>query len=319
TPKPAPTPKPIPVPEPSEAPESNNHNPNHPESQKGFKDKAIQWAKVLASTLNAINKFTPVAMGTGFLWGFFEDEIVAVMNWIIDVAIAAGKWIGDKAIAAGNWLLNKTVAGWNIAWNFTKSKALAALNKVIAVGYDLFDVGTVKLDQVQLTDQQARQLSDLVYKDIHGLTDDDLIQIFGKDENGNPNATIIDRIDTTTGFEAIAVKNWATNEVIIAFRGSDTEDGFIDWWGQNLSIWQQFKGPQIDEADQFIERVINSDEAKGSTIILTGHSKGGFHAQDGAKKYGFPAITFNAPGLKPHPFHKVNPVQLAKTTVNPYM
>jgi len=44
-------------------------------------------------------------MGTGFLWGFFEDEIVAVMNWIIDVAIAAGKWIGDKAIAAAGLLI----------------------------------------------------------------------------------------------------------------------------------------------------------------------------------------------------------------------
>src|SRR5690606_33169500 len=180
----------------------------------------------------------------------------------------------QKAIAfsvSTTVVVNKTVAGWNIAWNFTKSKALAALNKVIAVGFDLFDVGTVKLDQVQLMDQQARQLSDLVYGDIYGLTDDDLKGIFGVDENGNPNATIIERTDTPTGFEAISVKNKVTNEVIIAFRGSDTEDGFIDWWGQNLSIWQQFKGPQIDEADQFIERVINSDEAKGSTKIGRAH------------------------------------------------
>src|SRR5690606_7720702 len=146
------------------------------------------------------------------------------------------------------------------------------------------------------------------------LVDGALDDIFGKD-----NGEIIDRIDMSNGFEAIAVKNKVTNEVVIASRGSDFEDKGIDWWGQNLSIWQQFKGPQVDDADRFIERVMNNDRAKGSTIILTGHSKGGFHAEDGAKKYGLPAVTFNAPGLKPHPLHKISGWQALKTAINPYM
>src|SRR5690606_41385860 len=81
----------------------------------------------------------------------------------------------------------------------------------------------------------------------------------------------------------------------------------------------KFVGPHGDGADQVKEGVIDPDEVNVSAIILIGQSKVGLHALDGAEKYGFPAITFNAPGLKPHPFHKVNPVQLAKTTVTPYM
>lgn len=50
-----------------------------------------------------------------------------------------------------------------------------------------------------------------------------------------------------------------------------------------------------------------------------GPSKGGFHAEDGAKKYGLPAVTFNAPGLKPHPLHKISGWQAVKTAINPYM
>src|SRR5690606_14166806 len=146
------------------------------------------------------------------------------------------------------------------------------------------------------------------------LVDGALDDIFGKD-----NGEIIDRIDMSNGFDAIAVKNKVTNEVVIAFRGADFEDKGVEWWGQNLSIWQQFKGLQVDDADRFIERVLNSAGAKASTIIVTRHSKGGFHAEDGAKKYVLPAVTFKAPGIKPHPLHKISGWQALNTAINLYM
>ncbi|WP_169713790.1 YqiA/YcfP family alpha/beta fold hydrolase [Paludifilum halophilum] len=158
------------------------------------------------------------------------------------------------------------------------------------------------LEDVKMTDQQLKQMTDMSYEDIDKLTDKDFNKIFGK-TNGKPNAKIIDREDLGNGFQAIAVKNKKTGEVVIAFRGSDVEDKGVDWWGQNSSIYMQTKGVQVDSAKQFVERVKNSKKAQDSSITLTGHSLGGFHAQNMAKEYDLPAVTFNAPGLKPHPLH----------------
>ena len=287
------------------------------EENKGLLERIIEELK------NEGKK--PIYRGPGvstLYWFFLQygDSVFrAVWGWVVDQAIILGKWVANQVVAAWNWTLNKAYA----AWNWTKGKVISAWNwtkGAIAAWNWIFDLDTIKLDQVQLTDKQAQMLSDLVYKDVYGIKDDDLKDVFGVDENGDSNGIIIDRVDKPSGFEAIAVKNKATNEVVIAIRGSDTEDYYIDWWGQNLSIWQQFRGPQIDDADRFIKGILNSDETKGSTIILTGHSKGGFHSQRGAKKYGLPAITFNAPGLKPHPFYQlISPVQMVKTTLNPYM
>ena len=240
----------------------------------------------------------------GLIWWFLQqygDNIFrAVWGWVVDQAIILGKWVANQVVAAWNWTLNKAYAAWNwtkgkaiAAWNWTKGKAIAAWNWI-------FDLDTIKLDQVKVTDKQLKQLADLSYKEIGKISEDDLVPIFGRDENGDPKGLVIDRKDLSNGFQAIAVKNLETDEVIIVFRGSDTEDYFIDWWGQNLSLPLQFKGVQVDSAERFVESVMNNDLAKNSRIILTGHSKGGFHSQMMAKKFRLPAVTFNAPGLKPH-------------------
>lgn len=74
-----------------------------------------------------------------------------------------------------------------------------------------------------MTDYQLKQLTDLAYEKIHKISDEDLSNIFGVDKNGDSNGIIIDREDKANGFQAIAVKNKVTNEVVIAFRGSDFE------------------------------------------------------------------------------------------------
>ncbi|WP_106346224.1 Mbeg1-like protein [Planifilum fimeticola] len=276
----------------------------------------------------------------GLIWWFLQqygDNIFrAVWGWVVDQAIVLGKWVANQIVAAWNWTLNKAYAAWNwtkgkviSAWNWTKGKAIAAWNRIKFTAWALsnpsqvFDRGTPKLDDYQVTDYQLKQLTDLAYEKIHKISDEDLSNIFGVDKNGDSNGIIIDREDKANGFQAIAVKNKVTNEVVIAFRGSDFEYNGVDWWGQNLSIWLQFKGPQIDSADQFIERVMNNDRVKGSRIILTGHSQGGFHGQRGAMKYGLPAVTFNAPGLKPHPVSGASGTfgfwKAFKTLTNPNM
>lgn len=171
---------------------------------------------------------------------------------------------------------------------------------------------------VKTTDKQLMMLSDLVYDEPNSITKEDADKILG-----NGNSEIIDSEDLPNGFQAVAIKNHETGEVIIAFRGSDFEDGGIDWYGQNLSIYTQTKGIQVDSAEAFVERVKNSKAAKDSSIVLTGHSLGGFHAQNMAKKFGFPAVTYNAPGLKPHPLNRAGTPSgawdLVKSTFNPNM
>lgn len=158
-----------------------------------------------------------------------------------------------------------------------------------------------KVADVRTTDEQLMQMSDLAYEDISGLSNEDFNDVFGFDDQGRPNAQILDRRDLPNGFQAIAVKNKVTGEIVITYRGSDTDNRGIDWWGQDATIWTQTPGAQENEARKFVEAVKKNPEAKNSSIVLTGHSLGGFHAQLAAKETGLPAVTFNAPGLKPNP------------------
>ena len=74
------------------------------------------------------------------------------------------------------------------------------------------------------------------------------------------------------------MKNKATGEIVSTYRGSDTDNRGIDWWGQDATIWTQTPGAQENEARKFVEAVKKNPEAKNSSIVLTGHSLGGFHA-----------------------------------------
>ncbi|MFC4075473.1 Mbeg1-like protein [Salinithrix halophila] len=165
---------------------------------------------------------------------------------------------------------------------------------------------------VGVSDEQLRQMSKIAYKDINGMKNRDFKGIFGVDKHGAPNAKILDKRDLSNGFQAIAVKNRATGEIVIAFRGSDTEGKFIDWWGQDATIWTQTTGVQEHNAKKFVEAVKKKSKAKDSSIVLTGHSLGGFHAQMAAKKTGLPAVTYNAPGVKPNPGGTLGALRKAK-------
>lgn len=172
------------------------------------------------------------------------------------------------------------------------------------------------ISETQTSDQQLMELAKLIYKEPESINSDDLKDIFGT-INNEPNAILLGTEDLGNGFQAMAVKNVTTGEVIVAFRGSDTEDRYADWWGQNLSIWQQTKGIQISSAKKFVKKVMDSKKARGCKIVLTGHSLGGFHAQYIAKEFGFPAVTFNAPGLKPHPFSRTSLIGKILSLFNP--
>jgi pimeloyl-ACP methyl ester carboxylesterase len=101
-----------------------------------------------------------------------------------------------------------------------------------------------------------------------------------------------------TGFAAIAVRNNATGEIVIAFRGTDDWKDVTGNWGPLAR--QSGSLPQLKEAEAFYQQV---RALYGDNITLTGHSLGGALAQlvaalaKSLEGRDVQAVTFNAPGV----------------------
>ena len=179
---------------------------------------------------------------------------------------------------------------------------------------------TKSIHDVQTTHKELRTIADLVYtggkyeKTINSLDENNNedkidIDIFKNKwkkklrkqiKNGLGNYWGVREVFTSeSGLEAMAFLNHKTNELVVAFRGtelSSMEDILAD-----VQIVMQLNVNQKKDADIFIKDIKKRYDKKYS-IIITGHSLGGFHAQDQAAKTGYPAATFNAVGMKPKPF-----------------
>jgi len=104
---------------------------------------------------------------------------------------------------------------------------------------------------------------------------------------------------STSGFDAIAVRNNTTGEIVIAYRGTDDGKDIAGNW---LQLALQNEVPQqYEEAKAFFLQVRNT---YGGNITLTGHSLGGALAQlvaalnpnpDGSTASTY---TYNAPGVE---------------------
>ncbi len=95
-----------------------------------------------------------------------------------------------------------------------------------------------------------------------------------------------------TGFAALALRNEATGETVVAYRGTD---GIRDLTSSDMQLALQNDVPeQYKEARAFYKAI--SDEY-GSNITVTGHSLGGALAQLVAAIEGKTAYTYNAPGV----------------------
>jgi len=80
--------------------------------------------------------------------------------------------------------------------------------------------------------------------------------------------------DWQVGLNAAAFKNKHTNEVVIAFRGSQEE---IDWYFDIMGQFVQEGSFQFNPARKFVNEIVKMNS--NSKIILTGHSLGGYLAQ----------------------------------------
>lgn len=127
-----------------------------------------------------------------------------------------------------------------------------------------------------------------------------LISDFDYDNNGEPDKFIT---YDGTGFAAIAYRNPSTNEVVIAYRGTNSTE-LVDWTKNNLNIGMGEVPVQYTEASHFYNLVAEKYGKDNITVI--GHSLGGALAQLIGAEYNVNTITFNAPGVL-HLLKNINP------------
>jgi hypothetical protein len=158
-----------------------------------------------------------------------------------------------------------------------------------------------KLSDSNITDQQLAYAAQLAYKD--EIKPRDIYMNLG---NQWQEEKVLYK-DHISGLQAHVFKNPETKEIIIAFRGTEsdplTKDTTVIDVAQDLFadifIANGFDryNPQAVEARKYVEKIINDPKYKGYNIALTGHSLGGYLASDCGARYKIPTVTFNAAGM----------------------
>ena len=175
-----------------------------------------------------------------------------------------------------------------------------------------FDSKPAKKDQVNnvaeidASHRELRHLSDLAYFDVNqenkeewaeGIRDE--LRKLQQEEKVDKNWELLEddiEYDKKTAFTGMAFRNRETGEIVVSFRGTHETMHFVN----DAQIVMQLPVFQKKDADKFIKS-IEKKYGKDHSIVLTGHSFAGFLAQDQSVKTGYPAVTFNAVGMKPKP------------------
>ncbi len=99
-----------------------------------------------------------------------------------------------------------------------------------------------------------------------------------------------------SGLTAVAFINTATNQIVIAYRGSTTTNFYADWIVSDLENIGPGTLPQsFTDALSFAQTV--QQEYPTSTLYVTGHSLGGAEAEYVGATLGLSGTTFAAPGV----------------------
>jgi len=124
--------------------------------------------------------------------------------------------------------------------------------------------------------------------------------------------------DTSSGFDGMAFVNRDHSQIVIAYRGSETNEFINDWVSTNVGgNFLQFGSQQIIDAQAVYKDAVG--QYPNAEVFITGHSLGGWLAQriaadaieDPTVTKFSKAVTFNAPGfLKPGMVPKsINPIK----------
>lgn len=98
--------------------------------------------------------------------------------------------------------------------------------------------------------------------------------------------------DNSTGFEASAYRNLATNEIVISFAGTDPNDILGDM-AANLGLATGVGSAQLLQAAEYYLQVKAANPNPNATIAFTGHSLGGGLAALMGVFFGKQAVTFD--------------------------
>jgi hypothetical protein len=179
---------------------------------------------------------------------------------------------------------------------FARSKSL--LQKLVA---SLIGIGTAsgtspghpdwKLRDIKISDKQLAEISDLVYSD-KNVVAAELENILGKGWQLDEEMSL----DLNNGLQMYVLKNPLTNEMIVAFRGTEPTQWQDIVIGDGPIAFGYDINPQAMRARKQIEKILANPKYQGYKMVLTGHSLGGYLALDSATIYRIPAVTFNAPG-----------------------
>ena len=116
--------------------------------------------------------------------------------------------------------------------------------------------------------------------------------VLAYNKDGGPTPEGWEKMDYSKdgSFAAYAYRNKETNEIVIAFRGTDD---LGDWTGANQDILRGKWTPQMSLAMEFVNKVRNSDAASDTHIYVTGHSLGGALAQLSSQMFGLDGMTLD--------------------------
>ena len=149
-----------------------------------------------------------------------------------------------------------------------------------------------KLSESNITDQQLAFASQMAYED--EIPPLEIVENLGE-------GWIEEKkyfIDHASGLQAHVFINNKTQELIVAFRGTEEKikDLLITDIGY-IARGDDINNPQAIEARKYIEKILNDPKYQGYNFMLTGHSLGGYLAADCGARYKIPTVTFNAAGM----------------------
>jgi len=259
------------------------------------------------ATVDAVSNAWDTAIeGISDAWDATVDALASAWDWTVDKASAAWEWLTEILEPITNFVIGNVefVIGavtLAIAGLALLIPGRPGANQLLNWGKSLIGVdnrhphGTLK--DVQTNDQTLAHASQLVYFD---KIPNGLVQLkLGKEW------TVVSEKDLPHGFQGKVFVNDTTNEIIIAFRGTETDtpdkwndyiigDGPIAFGNDTLNL-------QAISARKYVEEFINNPKYKGYQFVLTGHSLGGYLALDSGAQYRIPTVTFNAPGKNLYP------------------
>ncbi|MBA4496408.1 hypothetical protein ACFO25_00670 [Paenactinomyces guangxiensis] len=249
-------------------------------------------------------------------WEWTVDKATKVWEWTVDIATKIWDWTVDTLTYAWDWITNFVVENVKFIFGlfvlgvagylFTR-RGYALGNKLMVQGARLIGVDNSRpygqRKDVKVDDLTLARASQAAYF-FETLSDDQVTFWLGdgwrlvRIDERNPTGPLVPNSyrNLPNGLQAVMFVNDGTHEVIIAFRGTEFKKPNDVVTDATIGVGLDIVNPQLHSAREFVEEALNNPKYQGYQFVLTGHSLGGYLANDAGHKYKVPTFTFNAAG-----------------------